>query len=107
MALAHSEKLNDERLRVLRETAASSTREQLEKAQMLALQIERLLVNAGGDVPDSDTFRIRLARAHTLSLLDEISALLRPERGPGVAACESVDGEENTASGIRPVSSWR
>ncbi len=107
MAMAQSNKFDEDRLRVVRETRPSSTRGELEKAQELALQIEQLLATVGGDVPDSDTFRVRLARAHALSLLDELSVLLRPARGPSGAPCAPRETDEDASSTIRPVTSWR
>jgi hypothetical protein len=48
----------------------------LEQARALAAQVDRLLVNAGEKVLPADAFRVRLARAHALSLLDQLSELV-------------------------------
>jgi hypothetical protein len=84
-----------------------TTRELLEEAQGLAVQIERLLTSPGCQTTDSDTLRIRLARAHTLSLLDQLSELLEPvstKPGSGLRAPRDENGD--AASGVRRAS-WR
>ena len=82
--------------------SAAALRKTLEEAQELAVQIERLLSNPRADFAEADAFRVRLARAHTLSLLDQLSDLLCPE-----SASRQALGDDDThvASGIRPA--WR
>ncbi|HKQ69207.1 MAG TPA: hypothetical protein VJT73_07705 [Polyangiaceae bacterium] len=83
MAMAREEKRQElERSRAdqsgmanAREPVASA-RAMLEDAQALTLQVERLLAHPSFQSAESDTFRVRLARAHCLSLLDQISELM-------------------------------
>ena len=93
-----------------------STREALERAQELAEQVEDLLTHLGQEVADSDTIRVRLARAHTLSLLDQLSELLGPRSsvarfatsyGPALPTFTFREDDEDTASGVRPLPAWR
>jgi hypothetical protein len=94
--------------RVARGGVGMTTRQLLEQAQGLAIQIERLLTSPGCQTPDSDALRIRLARAHTLSLLDELSELLEPQRAKPGSSVRVPRDEEGDASGIRrPAPSWR
>lgn len=88
-----------------RSQSAAAVREILEEAQELAAQIERLLTSPRCNFPESDAFRVRLARAHTLSLLDQLSELLGPEdSGPGTHRALR-DDDTHASSGIRPA--WR
>ena len=108
MGIAREDDVKEDRARPGR-GAGMSMRELLEEAQGLAVQIERLLTSPGCQSTDSDTLRIRLARAHTLSLLDQLSELLEPvsvQRAPSVRAPR--DDEGDGPSGIRrPATSWR
>ena len=64
MGTAREDDVKDDRARPGR-GAGMTTRELLEEAQALAVQIERLLTSPGCQTTDSDTLRIRLgARAH-------------------------------------------
>jgi len=107
MGTAREDDVKDDRARPGR--PGMTTREILEEARALAVQIERLLTNPGCQTTDSDTLRIRLARAHTLSLLDQLSELLEPvsvPRAPAVRTPRDDDGDG--PSGIRrPATSWR
>jgi hypothetical protein len=89
---------------------SDATRELLEEAQTLAVQIERLLASPSCQLCEAEAFRVRLARAHTLSLLDQLSELLGPRQSQR-AAEPSVRGPrsegDNAVSGIRPATSWR
>ncbi len=82
----------------------ASLRDVLEQAQGLAVEIERLLTSPRFDYAESDTFRIRLARAHTLSLLDQLSELLGKHAGSATRRA-TRDEEGNIVSGIHPA--WR
>jgi hypothetical protein len=65
-----------------------STRALLKQAQDLAVQIERLLETPIREEDEACTFRMRLARAHTLGLLDQLEELVGPafgRLGPGLA----------------------
>src|SRR5262249_11231183 len=53
-----------------------SSKEILEQAHALASEIEELLMTLSRGIADADTFRVRLARAHTLSLLDQLAELI-------------------------------
>jgi hypothetical protein len=62
----------------------------LEEAQSLAVRIDALLENALGQAPEASAFRMRLARAHALGLLDQLGELLSPVSGgvtPGLRSC--------------------
>lgn len=88
----------------------ASARELLEQAQELAAQIEGLLTKLGQSGSDADTFRVRLARAHTLSLLDQLSELIGPRPsgyGPAVADRGPREDDENATSGVRQAPAWR
>jgi hypothetical protein len=77
----------------------------LEQAHGLAEQIEGLLTELGHEVAESDNFRVRLARAHTLSLLDQLTELLQPRSSAPprtVRSCVPHDDDPNAASGVRP-----
>jgi hypothetical protein len=88
-----------------RSQGAAAVRETLEEAQQLAAQIERLLTSPRCTFPETDAFRVRLARAHTLSLLDQLSELLGPgESAPGTRRTVR-DEDAHATSGIRPA--WR
>jgi hypothetical protein len=87
-------------------------KELLEQAHALASEIEGLLMTLSRGVADADTFRVRLARAHTLSLLDQLAELIgtRPSgHGPAVRACGTLDRDEdeNATSGVRRAPVWR
>jgi hypothetical protein len=88
-----------------RSQSVASVRETLAEAQELAVQIERLLTSPRCDFPEADSFRVRLARAHTLSLLDQLSELLGPEDSAPGTRRTLRDDETHTSSGIRPA--WR
>jgi hypothetical protein len=101
----------DDRLRGPREEVPSA-RDLLEQAHALAAQVEGLLTEVSHEVSDSDTFRVRLARAHTLSLLDQLAELLGARssgRGPSVRGTHAshVDDDENAGSGVRQAPAWR
>ena len=86
--------------------------EMLEQAHALASEIEGLLTSVSQEVANSDSFRVRLARAHTLSLLDQLSELIgqRPSSpGPSVrsAAPRDRDNDDQATSGVRRASAWR
>jgi hypothetical protein len=83
-------------------------REALEEAVGLAVQIDRLLTSPQCTMAEVDTFRIRLARAHTLSLLDQLSELIGPLESTMRLASRDDDDDDDEgkgASGIR--SAWR
>ena len=89
-----------------------SPKELLEEAHALASEIEGLLMTLSRGIADVDTFRVRLARAHTLSLLDQLAELIgtRPSgHGPAVRNCGTLDRDEdeNAASGVRRAPAWR
>jgi hypothetical protein len=84
--------------------SVTEVRETLEEAQDLAVQIERLLSNPRCNFAEADAFRVRLARAHTLSLLDQLSDMLGPEVSAPRSALRE-DDDNHVASGIRPA--WR
>jgi len=48
-----------------------------EQAEVLVVQLVALLTTLGDEVTTSDSFRVRLAKAHALSTLDELSEVLR------------------------------
>ena len=100
MAMALDNQAKENRSRSVRADLRSA-KDLLEQAQALAAQIEELLTQLGREVPESDTYRVRLARAHTLSLLDQLSDLIapRPSRPP-MRSC-AAPGEEDAASGVR------
>ena len=103
MGTAREDDVKEDRARGVR-SGTMTTRDLLEEAQGLAVQIERLLTSPGCQTTDSDTLRIRLARAHTLSLLDQLSELLETVSAkPSVRAPRDEDGD--TSSGIR-LASW-
>ena len=79
--------------------------EVLQKAHAMAMQIEKLLMNPACSIPSADTFRVRLARAHALSLLDQLSELVsrrQPEDGPRLARARVAEDEETSLSGVHP-----
>jgi hypothetical protein len=80
---------------------AGGAREALEQALELAVQIDRLLTSPPCTLPEVDAFRIRLARAHTLSLLDQLAELIGPLESTTRLA--SRDDEDGGSSGIRSV----
>jgi hypothetical protein len=102
MAMALDNQAEENRSRSVRGDLMSA-KDLLEQAMGLAAQIEGLLTHLGREVPESDTFRVRLARAHTLSLLDQLSELLGPRPShPPIRACAVPEEEdENAASGVR------
>ncbi len=113
MSMAFDKRPKDSRARSTRDDDATSAKELLEQAQALAMQIEGLLMRFGQEDGHCDAFRVRLARAHTLSLLDQLTDLMgdRPSMmpGPAVRSCAAADtsDEENAASGVRRTSPWR
>src|SRR3954471_16392485 len=85
-----------------------STRALLEEAQELAVRIESLLGSPVHDGEEACAFRLRLARAHTLGLLDQLEELVGPafgRGGPGLRDCRSSDpvesGERGRTRGAR------
>jgi hypothetical protein len=56
----------------------------LRKAANGVQDILRMLEQAQVDLAASDVYRLRLARAHALSLGDELEVLLRPSRAGGL-----------------------
>jgi len=53
------------------------SRDVAERAEVLVVQLVALLTTLGDEVSASDSFRVRLAKAHALSTLDELSEVLR------------------------------
>jgi hypothetical protein len=108
MRTARANDVNEHRPGLVR-GGAITTREVLEEAQGLAVQIESLLTSPSCQTTDSNTLRIRLARAHTLSLLDQLSELLEPVSAPPASSVRAPHTEDSDAiSGIRrPATSWR
>jgi hypothetical protein len=97
--------------RAIREEVPSA-KEILEQAHALASEVEGLLTTLSRGVADADTFRVRLARAHTLSLLDQLAELIGTRasgHGPAVRNCSTLDRDEddNAASGVRQANAWR
>jgi hypothetical protein len=90
---------------------ATDPREALESALALAFRIEQLLNAAGAQSPDNDAFRVRLARAHTLSLVDQLSELVGtrasavPPAPSGVRECSAKADEDTVGSDSRR--DWR
>ena len=102
MAIAFDNQGKHDALLSIRDRA-SEVRAALEEAHALATEAEQLLATVSQDRTDSNTFRIRLARAHALSLLDQLSELLeaRPsDHGPAVRDCPAPTGDE-AVSGLR------
>jgi hypothetical protein len=88
---------------------ASDVRGALEEAQALATQAEQLLAKLSQERADSNSFRIRLARAHALSLLDQLSELLEVRSsgyGPAVRDCPAPADDDDAVSGVRQ-GPWR
>ena len=56
---------------------SSPSRDMAERAESLVVQLVGLLTTLGDEVSPSDSFRIRMAKAHALSTLDELSEVLR------------------------------
>jgi hypothetical protein len=108
MGTAREDDVKEDRARAVR-GGGPTTRDLLQEAQGLAVQIEQLLTSPGCQTADSDTLRIRLARAHTLSLLDQLSELLEPiSAKPGSSVRAPREEDVDTTSGIRrPATSWR
>ena len=122
MSIAFNEQAKTPRVRSSRDEATSA-KDVLEQAHALATEIEGLLTSLSHEVADTDTFRVRLARAHTLSLLDQLCELIgtRPSdsmlpaapsvgpSGPAVHGCGApqYDVEENATSGVRLKHLWR
>jgi hypothetical protein len=108
MAMAFDSKPKDDRSRVNEWASASDL---LEKAHALAGEIEQLLTEVGHEAGESNAFRVRLARAHTLSLLDQLAELLGTRSsgyGPGVHGCPPARDEDGEAtSGVRRAPIWR
>src|SRR4051794_8418052 len=85
-----------------------SPRALLEEAQDLAVRIENLLESPVHDGDEASAFRLRLARAHTLGLLDQLEELVGPafgRGGPGLRDCRGAEpaesGERVRVRGIR------
>jgi len=106
MAMALDDQTKGNRARSARGDSMSA-KDLLEQARALAAQIEELLTDLGREVPESDTYRVRLARAHTLSLLDQLSDMIapRPSRPP-MRSCPAPD-EEDAASAVHQNRIWR
>jgi hypothetical protein len=106
MGMALEKKMGDDRPPGLRDGEGKSAQGLLEQAHRLAGQIEALLQDVGREVTESDNFRVRLARAHTLSLLDQLAELLGARASlptPGVRNCSPRDEDDGgAASGVRP-----
>jgi hypothetical protein len=105
MGMAVEKKMGDDRTRGLRDGDGKGAQDLLEQAHGLAGQIEALLQDLSREVAESDTFRVRLARAHTLSLLDQLAELLGGRSSmasPSVRNCSPRDDDENASSGVRP-----
>jgi hypothetical protein len=110
MGMALERKTLDDRSRGPHDgrTGASSEldpKDLLEQAHGLAAQIEGLLTEVGHEVAESDNFRVRLARAHTLSLLDQLAELLQPRSSvppPTVRSCGARDEDSTAASAVKP-----
>jgi hypothetical protein len=103
MATAFDNEAQHDALRALR-AGATNVRDVLEEAQALAARAEQLLANLSQDRGEANAFRIRLARAHALSLLDQLSELLevRPAGyGPPVRDCAAPIEDEDSISGVR------
>ena len=92
----------------------ADARSALEDALALAVRIEQLLSEAAPRCPENDAFRVRLARAHTLGLVDQLSELTgtrssaAPPRPSGIwpsAAELDGDDEETVRTGARRT--WR
>ena len=106
MAMALDDQAKENRSRSLRSDSTSS-KDLLEQAQALAGQIDELLTHLGRQVSESDAFRVRLARAHTLSLLDQLSDMIAPRPShPPMRSCAAPD-EEDAVSGVRKSRVWR
>jgi hypothetical protein len=89
-----------------------SPKELLEQAHELASEIEGLLTSLSRGIADADTFRVRLARAHTLSLLDQLAELIgsrQSAHGPAARSRGTLDRDEdeNASSGVRRAPLWR
>jgi hypothetical protein len=103
MAMAFDNEGKHEPLLVRRDEA-TNVRDVLEEAHALATQAEELLANLSQAHGDSNAFRIRLARAHALSLLDQLSDLLeaRPSGyGPALRDCPVPIVDDDAVSGVR------
>jgi len=106
MAMALDDQAKQNRSRSVRGDSMSA-KDLLEQARALAAQIEELLTDLGREVPESDTFRVRLARAHTLGLLDQLSDMIAPRPSyPPMRSC-AAPNEEDAASGVRSKPIWR
>jgi hypothetical protein len=103
MAMAFDNEAEHDRLHARREDA-THVRGVLEEARALATQAEYLLATLSRDSTDSSTFRMRLARAHALSLLDQLADLLeaRPSGdGPALRGCPAPADDEDAVSAVR------
>lgn len=72
----------------------------LREAQVLAVRVDALLEEALTRSPEPSAYRVRLARAHALGLLDQLANLLTAARGSlasGVLGC----GPRHPESGIQ------
>jgi hypothetical protein len=111
MHVSFDDQAKNPRARAMRDDAPSA-KELLEQAHALASEIEGLLTGLSRGVADADTFRVRLARAHTLSLLDQLAELIgtRPSgHGPAIHSCGTLDrdDDEGATSGVRQARAWR
>ena len=85
-----------------------SFRELIHETQVLAARIERLLDDPICEECTSELIRIRMARAHTLSLLHELAELVDPrDRGPVKAVARQDDKTDGAASEVRSSTSSR
>jgi hypothetical protein len=67
-------------------------RELIRASQVLAARIERLLNDPICEQCPLEPIRVRMARAHTLSLIDELAGLVDPrDRGPAKTAAPERD----------------
>jgi len=85
---------------------SDATRELLEEAHTLAMQIERVLASPSCQMSESEAFRVRLARAHTLSLLDQLAELLAPRltRDSSPPQSPPLRDDGDSVSGVRRAS---
>jgi hypothetical protein len=85
-----------------------SFRELIQETQVLAARIRRLLEDPICEKCTSELIRVRMARAHTLSLLDELAELADPrEHGPVKAVARNDDKTDGAASEVRSTTSSR
>jgi hypothetical protein len=111
MSMSFEKSVEDHAARNVRDDAASP-QDRLERAHVLASEIDGLLNAVSHELADTDNFRVRLARAHTLSLLDQLAELIGTRGsadGPTVRSCATRDrtDDENATSGVRRARAWR